>query len=67
MKMGNFVQAGLLEVGQLITFKNGEQIIIGNATMYHEDTTNDGGIGWDWNDAREILKVENLVAKDPYA
>ena len=59
--IGKFVESGRLKRGQLLALEDGSTILIGDATLYHKDSTNDGGIGWDWNDDRVIVSVRELV------
>ena len=63
--LGNWVKFGRLKPGQKLTlwFRNEKDlwktkdIFVGDCTPYCRPTTNDGGLGWDWEDDRYIIEV----------
>lgn len=60
MTVGKFVENGLLKRGKLLILEDGDSLLIGDATLYCQDTTSDGGIGWDWGDDRVIVEVRDV-------
>ena len=46
-----------LKVGDFIQFEDGTNLLIGDATEYHEPSQSDGGIGWDWDGALSNKKI----------
>ena len=51
----------IVKQGTQIKFADGTSFWIGDATLYHEPTTSDGGIGWNLNSPlmkKEISEIK---------
>lgn len=51
-------------LGTVIKLKSGKSIIVGHATPYIQDTSNDDGLGWEWNDRRLVTSIFNPFTMD---
>ena len=69
LTMAYFIQHNLVTPGKLFVFADGSSILIGDASPYHKESENDGGIGWNLDEERKrivvrVIDFSNLIGPD---